>query len=309
MVTSNSTLPAPYLTAAINDQQVVKYLSVIGPTILVYDWLLTIDSELTHVWSRRWGIIEILYIITRYLPFVDTPVMLIYHFYLVNPSIETCHVALTAQVLMYGFGFVISQQIFMVRTWAVWERSKAVGLFLFIQSFTTSVVGLYCNGIYGNSLTFFQDYNLGGCFVLTSSKLVILAFCLSQLNQLTYLVLMVLKTYPTARSERRITHLSNVILQDGVFFYVMLSSLYVVVMIFLFQPGIMSTVLTVPTRVCQSIFATRIILHIRDADKRKTKDPFTSTAVRSLMFADVLGQVQVEMEKQVIRIVSAQDQA
>jgi hypothetical protein len=64
-----------------------------------------------------------------------------------------------------------------------------------------------------------------------------------------------------------------------------------------------------PTRVCQSIFATRIILHIRDADKRKTKDPFTSTAVRSLMFADVLGQVQIEMEKQVIRIVSAQDQA
>jgi hypothetical protein len=72
---------------------------------------------------------------------------------------------------MYGFGFVISQrkyycvsnasidcwlaqlEIFMVRTWAVWERSKAVGLFLFIQSFTTSVVGLYCNGIYGNSLT------------------------------------------------------------------------------------------------------------------------------------------------------------
>lgn len=44
----------------------------------VYDWLLTADSELTHVWSRRWGIIELLYLLSRYMPFVDTPVMLIY---------------------------------------------------------------------------------------------------------------------------------------------------------------------------------------------------------------------------------------
>jgi hypothetical protein len=43
-----------------------------------YDWLITIDAESTHVWSRRWGIIEFLYMFSRYMPFADTPVMLIY---------------------------------------------------------------------------------------------------------------------------------------------------------------------------------------------------------------------------------------
>jgi hypothetical protein len=64
-----------------------------------------------------------------------------------------------------------------------------------------------------------------------------------------------------------------------------------------------------PSRVCQSIFATRIILHIRDVDKRRTEDAFTSTAVRSLMFADILGQIQVEIEDEPIKVVNAQDQA
>ncbi|OJA21613.1 hypothetical protein AZE42_01686 [Rhizopogon vesiculosus] len=286
-----------------------RHVKVIGPTILAYDWLLTIDSEVTHVWSRSWGIVDILYFISRYTPFVDTPIMLIYHFYLVDPSNEACHIALPAQVMLYAIGDTISGQIFMIRTWAVWERSKVVGLVLFTEAVISAVVELYTNAAYANSLTFFQGYNLGGCFVLTSNPIVLVACYLLLANQFTYLVLVVLKTYPTARSERTISRLSNVILQDGVLFYIMLFALVVVNMVFLFQPGITSTVLTVPSRVCQSIFATRIILHIRDVDKSKTIDAFTSTAMRSLMFNDVLGQIEVEMEDQPVRMASAQNQA
>jgi hypothetical protein len=112
----------------------------------VYDWLLTTDSELTHVWSRRWGIIEILYIITRYLPFVDTPVMLIYRedpiviswccsswitcyntdFYLVNPSIETCHVALTAQVCKWLQNDLVSTTRLLTCCSDVWLRIRHI---------------------------------------------------------------------------------------------------------------------------------------------------------------------------------------
>ncbi|OAX33774.1 hypothetical protein K503DRAFT_492751 [Rhizopogon vinicolor AM-OR11-026] len=170
-----SILPAPLLAAAIKDQQVLKYFALIGPTILAYDWFLTIDSELNHVWHRRWGIIELIYLFSRYMPFVDTPIMLLYHFYLVDPSIEVCRTALTAQLMMYCIGMSISGQIFTIRTWAVWERSKVMGLFLLTEAFVAFVVQLCLINIYAKSLTYFQGYNLGGCFVLTSSNVLLVS--------------------------------------------------------------------------------------------------------------------------------------
>ncbi|KAJ8595847.1 hypothetical protein M405DRAFT_877959 [Rhizopogon salebrosus TDB-379] len=284
-------LPAPFLTAAIDDQQ-MKYFSMIGPTILAYDWLITIDAESTHVWSRRWGIIEILYMFSRYMPFADTPVMLIYHFYLVDPSIEACRTALTAQYIMYCIGMSVSEQIFTIRTWAVWERSKVVGLILFTEVTCVFGLQLYLTVLYANSLTYFQGYNLGGCFILTSSKVVLFSMGIFLFIQFTYLVLVVLKIYPTVSSERGISLLLSVILQDGILFYIMLFVLIFVNIIFLFQPGTISTVLAIPSRICHSIFASRIILHIRDVDEHGSKDAFTST--RSVMFTDVLDQIEME---------------
>ncbi|OJA10640.1 hypothetical protein AZE42_04534 [Rhizopogon vesiculosus] len=299
MATSISTLPTPFLIAAIDDQQ-----------LKAYDWLLTIGSEFTYVWSRRWGIIELLYLFSRYLPFVDTPIMLIYHFYLVDPSIEACHTALTAQCVMYIIGVSISEQIFMIRTWAVWKKNNVVGLVLFIGTAAVFITQLYLTAVYASSLTYFQGYNLGGCFIITSSsKVALLSIGIFLFVQFTYLMLVVVKIYPTVRSERGISLLLNVILQDGkssdshgrqlltitgIFFYIMLFVLILVNIIFLSQPGPISTVLTILTRICHSIFASRIILHIRDVDKHGTNDAFTSTAVRSVIFTDVLCQIEMD---------------
>ncbi|OAX35685.1 hypothetical protein K503DRAFT_773222 [Rhizopogon vinicolor AM-OR11-026] len=222
MATSISTLPTPFLTTAFDDQQ-LKYFSLIGPTILAYDWLLTIGSEFTYVWSRRWGIIELLYLFSRYLPFVDTPIVLIYHFYLMDPSIEACHTALTAQCVMYIIGISISEQIFMIRTWAVWKKNNVVRLVLFIGSALVSITQLCLTAVYASSLTYFLGYNLGGCFVInSSSKVALLSIGIFLFVQFTYLMLVVLKIYPTVRGKRGISLLLNVILQDGIFFYIML---------------------------------------------------------------------------------------
>ncbi|OAX33775.1 hypothetical protein K503DRAFT_775241 [Rhizopogon vinicolor AM-OR11-026] len=78
-------------------------------------------------------------------------------------------------------------------------------------------------------------------------------------------------------------------------------------MIFVLQPGTLPTVLAVPSRICFSNLASRVILHIREVDKGGTNDAFTATAAESVMFADIVGQI--EMEDQLTRTVTAQDQA
>jgi hypothetical protein len=48
----------------------------------VFDWLLTFDTEVKHVWNVPWNLGRILYLVTRYLVFVDASLLLYRGFYL-----------------------------------------------------------------------------------------------------------------------------------------------------------------------------------------------------------------------------------
>ena len=43
-------------------------------SLQVHEWLILLDREVENVWRSRWGINKILFIVTRYGPFLDMPV-------------------------------------------------------------------------------------------------------------------------------------------------------------------------------------------------------------------------------------------
>ena len=43
----------------------------------VYDWLALFDREVEHIWSKEWNIAKILYLLSRYGPFIDVPINLV----------------------------------------------------------------------------------------------------------------------------------------------------------------------------------------------------------------------------------------
>jgi hypothetical protein len=93
----------------------------------------------------------------------------------------------------------------MIRAWAVWERSKVVGLFLFTEAAVSFAVQLYLIFIYCNSFicefarlplrracaltnifnhnVVAQGYDLGGCFILSSSNIILLSLGLPLFTQ------------------------------------------------------------------------------------------------------------------------------
>jgi hypothetical protein len=42
-----------------------------SPSTKAYDHLLTLDLEISQIWSSKWTITKVLFLITRYLPYVD----------------------------------------------------------------------------------------------------------------------------------------------------------------------------------------------------------------------------------------------
>ncbi|KAJ8085599.1 hypothetical protein PM082_004417 [Marasmius tenuissimus] len=66
------------LAITIAHQKIVTCIDVISSTILIYDVVLNLRSEIRLIWSRKWSKITILYLVQRYLPFFDTTAVVLH---------------------------------------------------------------------------------------------------------------------------------------------------------------------------------------------------------------------------------------
>ena len=49
--------------------------AVAGAAMFLYDYFLTVGMEVDLVWSSKWGFMKVLYVLQRYLPFVDAAIL------------------------------------------------------------------------------------------------------------------------------------------------------------------------------------------------------------------------------------------
>ncbi|KAJ3848342.1 hypothetical protein EV368DRAFT_49486 [Lentinula lateritia] len=54
----------------------MKWIPVSSAALLVYDYCLTLDLECRLVWSKPYRWANILYLVQRYLPLLDTAILL-----------------------------------------------------------------------------------------------------------------------------------------------------------------------------------------------------------------------------------------
>jgi hypothetical protein len=52
--------------------------SVVASTMLIWDYILTFRMEVDLVWKSKWNFVKGLYFFQRYLPFIDTPCLVLY---------------------------------------------------------------------------------------------------------------------------------------------------------------------------------------------------------------------------------------
>jgi len=59
------------VVAHLEQLRIVININVASITILIFDYFLTLPSETSLIWSARWTCFKVLFLVTRYLPFVD----------------------------------------------------------------------------------------------------------------------------------------------------------------------------------------------------------------------------------------------
>jgi len=114
-----------YTLTDLSRLQFSKFLNVSALAVFAFDYCLTFSSEVEYVWGTKWEITRIVFTLSRYLPFISSS--LTCYDALVNVGCGSFTTALDA---MYTASIIFAEGILILRTYALWGRSKRVLFFL-----------------------------------------------------------------------------------------------------------------------------------------------------------------------------------
>jgi len=285
MATSQTPVIEELIVAGYN-MQLVRYMGAVSAAILIYDYLLTFRRELKYIWHSPWTLVKVIYICSRYMPFVDTPLAIVFRDFLVGLSDHTCRTMLGLVSWLYVVGMTLTELILVIRTWAVWGRNRWIALTLFVHSVASFVAVSYSTSQYVKSLQFAVMPQFHGCFGIAASNILLVNWALFMVMESIYLSLMLANIYTVYKQHHSITDLYRVLLHDGVTYFAILFILSALNLIIVTTRTDLSSLLATPVRVIHSVLAARMLLHIRELGSRTSQaDAFTQITMRSMDFA------------------------
>ncbi|KAG2358415.1 hypothetical protein BDR07DRAFT_1611950 [Suillus spraguei] len=103
--------------------QLAKCTNVAALAILVYDYFITLNSEVQWIWGRKWGIIRIAFTISRYAPIAGA-LMTSYSAFK-TWGMQDCTAFNDATNGMHFLGFIASEGLLICRVYAFSGKQKA----------------------------------------------------------------------------------------------------------------------------------------------------------------------------------------
>jgi len=223
------------LIVSLERLRVTSYCYMASFAVLVFDYCLMFDQEVSLVWYSQWNHMEFLFLATRYLPFVDVSLAIWYMF---GPNIHDCRIIFTTIMWLVIIGAFFAEAVLSLRTWAVWKESRGISIIIptfFVLAFVAEVL---LSSILSHSMNY-SDLPLlhKGCIIPNG----ILAY------------------KQGGRSE-----LSDTVYRDGTMYYFYLFVLALLNVILVESlPTENVTILIMIERVMHSIFAYRVVLRTR----------------------------------------------
>lgn len=277
-----------YLITGFEWLRIATCTDAAAATLLVYDYILTVPREIDYIWSSKWSVIKIMFLITRYLPFSDVSIVLLYQ---LKPFItpQSCEWLFKISGWLIVVGIAIAETILAIRTWALWERHRNMTAFLVVL--VASAVGscFYVESIFLDSARFatYPHPATPGCILTERNSIIAYNFATVIFVETVLILCTLYKVYRHYDVIKNYRGIASILLRDGVSFYfylliISITNLIVIVVAPLELSGILSPL----QRVLHSALTTRVILNIREASERELTLPSLNMS-RIIFFAPV----------------------
>ncbi|EJD38090.1 hypothetical protein AURDEDRAFT_172852 [Auricularia subglabra TFB-10046 SS5] len=119
-----------------------------------YDYALTLSAEIALVWRSRWTAGKVLFLLERYMKWPELLVFLYYGSF--NSSLPDCHLLYASITYSLVVGVVIADVILVLRTWALWDTSRAVLISLSVLMCAIIAADCYLVQDHLRTITFFS---------------------------------------------------------------------------------------------------------------------------------------------------------
>ncbi|KAK7013149.1 hypothetical protein R3P38DRAFT_1523791 [Favolaschia claudopus] len=124
----------------VNETFVDNYMLYATTAMLVYELLTTFDEEVERVWSLKWRLPKLLFMLNRYIVRGLLILQLIAGNY-PGTSPRFCQIYGYWQIIPPRLAIIVAQAIMVIRLWAIYNNSRKMLLFLVVV-YTAEVVAI-----------------------------------------------------------------------------------------------------------------------------------------------------------------------
>ncbi|KAG1812426.1 uncharacterized protein BJ212DRAFT_1588956 [Suillus subaureus] len=114
-------------------------VTVASIAVLLFDFIITFDSEVRWTWGRGWGITRIIFVVSRYVPFVGLVMTVYYSVGSTHGGIPDHGIFTAVYDSVRWLGIAASELLLVLRTYVVWGCDKR---FLILTLFFTTAVSV-----------------------------------------------------------------------------------------------------------------------------------------------------------------------
>lgn len=268
--------------AAARSLQVFTYIYTSMATFWTYDYACTIHEEGMFLFCSPWRRVKLLYIVTRYVPFLLFAAHLYLNF-LPNETSDTCQFVNNICSCLSLVSFVCSEFFFIFRTYVLWDNNKVV-LVAMLSTFAIATAAAIAVIFSATATAPFETSSIPGitgCYQSSGSKMLFVPYLL-----LFGLELMLISlTLTCAIQKWRISNngLYGIILKHNVFYYACGSVFSIVnILTSLLLDYAYSGMFQDFQCVVHAILATRMYLHLWHVNRNGDPSVFTSVNLSDL---------------------------
>ncbi|KAG2067952.1 hypothetical protein BDR04DRAFT_820386 [Suillus decipiens] len=129
------------------DLQTSKCVNIGAFTLLIFDFCITFQDEVNWTWFRPWDITRIIFVISRYLPFIGATLTIYDDLGVGGPASGL------AENIIHIIGIIAAEGLLVIRTWAFWQRSKGMLIGLVTYGTVTAITITCINVLRPHQLT------------------------------------------------------------------------------------------------------------------------------------------------------------
>ncbi|KAI0770755.1 hypothetical protein BC629DRAFT_772988 [Irpex lacteus] len=241
-------------------------------SLIVFDWLLLFSDEVQYVWHKRWHFVDYLYLISRYLPFLDTVLIFIKCF---SPKVQPdgCHALEAIGGLSLAFGLLVSELILVWRTYAIWDKSTKILRALLALWMALLISTVYCviADIKSTHYTPPPLSNLPSCNLLSGDRVLHVQFICLLSFELVIIILTAVRAVEQSHSFSN-GQVTRAVYRDSILFFICLF-VFSAATVWIPRHGILKydDSLAQLTRNVHSILCCRTVLHLRQEARNEVE--------------------------------------